>query len=114
MLNDACEKGNASLYGTGINPGLLCERIAILLTSFTNEIDYVRAQEYFDLTNVDSKLMLKACTFGMTIEKASKIIRKIEQGAGDPYYYPAVAHACHTLGHEVDRIDVESTFTPVE
>ena len=94
--------------------GCLCERIAVLLTSFTNEIDYIRAQEYFDLTNVASERMLRTCTFGMTIEKANSIIRKIEQGAGDPYYYPAVAHACHILGHEVERIDVESTFTAAQ
>ncbi|MBT3311469.1 MAG: hypothetical protein HN379_05695 [Desulfobacteraceae bacterium] len=114
MLNSACIKGGTSVYGTGINPGILCERIAILLTSFTNEIDYVRAQEYFDLTNVDSQLMLRACTFGLTIEKANRIINKIERGAGVPYYYPAVAQACHILGHELDRIDVKSTFTPAE
>jgi len=110
-LNAACQKGGSSLYGTGIHPGVLCERLAILLTSFTNQIDYIRAQEYFNLTNVDSRLMLKACTMGMTLERANSIIDKIEQGAGDPYYFPAVAQACHILGHDVDRIDVESTFT---
>jgi 4-hydroxy-tetrahydrodipicolinate reductase len=114
MLNDACQKGGSSLYGTGIHPGVLCERLAILLTSFSNEIDYIRAQEYFDLTNVDSKLMLRACTMGMTIEKANSIIDRIHHGAGDPYYYPAVAQACHILGHDVDRIDAESTFKAAE
>jgi len=103
MLNDACQKGDSSLYGTGIHPGVLCERLAILLTSFSNEIEYIRAQEYFNLTNVESKLMLRACTFGMTLEKANSIIHKIEDGAGDPYYYPAVAQACHILGHDVER-----------
>ena len=109
-LDDACQKGNSSLYGTGIHPGVLCERLAILLTSFTNEIKYVRTQEYFNLSNVGSREMLRACTFGLTIEKAKSIIHRIEEGAGDPFYYPAVAQACHILGHDVDRIDVESTF----
>ena len=56
--------------------------------------------------------MLKACTIGMSMEKAKSIIHKIEQGAGKPYYYPAVAQGCHILGHEAERIDVQSTFTP--
>ncbi|MFC1796806.1 hypothetical protein ACFL1V_06880, partial [Pseudomonadota bacterium] len=108
------QKGAVSLYGTGINPGWLAERLAPLLTSFTNTIDYVRAQEYFNLSNVDSELMLKACTIGMTMERAHGIIHKIEQGAGKPFYYPAVAQAVHILGHKLERIDVESRFTPAE
>jgi 4-hydroxy-tetrahydrodipicolinate reductase len=114
MLDDACQKGGASLYGTGINPGWLTERLAPLLTSFTNKIDYVRAQEYFNLSNVDSDLMLKACTMGMTMERVESLIHKIEQGAGKPFYYPAVAQAVHVLGHKLDRIDVHSKFTPAE
>jgi 4-hydroxy-tetrahydrodipicolinate reductase len=114
MLDDACQKGGASLYGTGINPGWLTERLAPLLTSFTNKIDYVRAQEYFNLSNVDSDLMLKACTMGMTMERVESLIHKIEQGAGKPFYYPAVAQAVHVLGHKLDRIDVHSNFTPAE
>jgi 4-hydroxy-tetrahydrodipicolinate reductase len=114
MLDDACQKGGASLYGTGINPGWLTERLAPLLTSFTNKIDYVRAQEYFNLSNVDSDLMLKACTMGMTMERVESLIHKIEQGAGKPFYYPAVAQAVHVLGHKLDRIDVHSKFTPAK
>jgi 4-hydroxy-tetrahydrodipicolinate reductase len=113
MLNDACKRGNASLYGTGIHPGVLCERLAILLTSFVNQIDYIRCQEYFDLTRVDEK-MLKACTMGFTMEKTERIRQKIEMGAGVPYYFPAVAQACHILGHDVERIEVNSTFTPAK
>ncbi len=113
-MTEACQRGGTSLYGTGINPGMLAERLAVILTGITNKIDYIRAQEYFDLTNINSELMLKACTFGLTIDKARSIIHKIEAGAGDPFYYPAVAQACHILGHDVDRIDVESRFTPAE
>jgi len=114
MLDDACRKGGVSLYGTGINPGWLTERLAPLLTSFSNEIDYVRAQEYFNLSNVDSILMLKACTIGMTVERAERIIHKIEQGAGKPFYYPAVAQGVKILGHDLERIDVHSRFTPAD
>ena len=110
MLEDACRKGGVSLYGTGINPGWLTERMAPLLTSFSNEIDYVRAQEYFNLSHVDLS-MLKACTIGMEMERAKRIIHKIEEGAGTPFYYPAVAQAVHVLGHELERIDVQSRFT---
>ena len=114
MLDDACQTGGASLYGTGINPGWLTERLAPLLSSFTNRIDYVRAQEYFNLSNVESEPMLKACTIGMTMERANSIIHKIEQGAGKPFYYPAVAQAVHILGHDLERIDVESRFSTAE
>lgn len=114
MLEDACHKGSTSLYGSGINPGWLTERMTPLLTSFSNEIDWIRAQEYFNLTKVDSKLMLRACTIGLSMEKARSIIHRIEQGAGTPFYYPAVAHGVHILGYELDRIDVVSRFTPAD
>lgn len=114
MLEQACEKGGVSLYGTGINPGWLTERLTPLLTSFSNQIDYIRAQEYFNLTNVDSTLMLKACTIGMSLERAHGIIHKIEQRAGTPYYFPAVAQAVQVLGHDLERIDVHSRFTQAE
>lgn len=62
MLDEACKRGNASLNGTDINLGVLCERLAILLTSLTNPIDDIRCGEYFDLTHVDSERLQKACT----------------------------------------------------
>lgn len=111
MLEDACREGGVSLHGTGINPGFFAERLAVTLTSMVNEIDYIRCQEYFDLKNVEAVRMLKACTFGMTLEKAQSIIGRIEKGS-ENYYHSTVAQTCHILGHDVDRIEVKSTFTP--
>ncbi|ABB32457.1 hypothetical protein Gmet_2230 [Geobacter metallireducens GS-15] len=111
MLTNACQKGGVSLHGTGINPGFFAERLAVTLTGMVNEIDYIRCQEYFDLKNVEAVRMLKACTFGMTLEKAQSIIGRIEKGS-ENYYHSTVAHACHILGHDVERIAVKSTFTP--
>jgi hypothetical protein len=110
MLEDACKKGGTSVHGTGINPGFYCERLAVTLTGMCNHIDYIRCQEYFDLTQCEATTILKSCCFGLTLEKANSIISRIEVGA-NWYYHAAVMQAIEMLGHKVDRIDTASKFT---
>ncbi len=109
MLESACRKGGVSLHGTGINPGLFCERIAVTLTGVCNEIDYIHCREITDSIHIESERMLRTCGFGLSYDKAMSIIDKYEAG-GAHYYHAAVAHTCHILGYEVDRIGFEAQF----
>ena len=47
-FEDACKKGNSSLFGTGENPGYWYEREVLGLTSLCNEVDFIELREYAD------------------------------------------------------------------
>lgn len=70
-LREACDKGGAVLHGTGIHPGGMTERIPLVLTSFSQNITHVSAEEFSDCRtygapDVLSELMM----FGKTLEEA--------------------------------------------
>lgn len=46
---DACAKGNSTLFGTGISPGFVFDRIGPTLTGFCTAVKAVDCIEYFDL-----------------------------------------------------------------
>jgi len=50
---DACERGGASMFGTGINPGFV-DLIAILAAGVCNRIDKITLTETADSTGYDS------------------------------------------------------------
>ena len=50
-IEDACRRGNATLHGTGINPGGITERLPLLLSSWCRNIRHVRAEEFSDIRN---------------------------------------------------------------
>lgn len=53
-LEDACAARGATLFGTGINPGLLLERVVPAFAATTIDFDRIEADEFFDLSQVPS------------------------------------------------------------
>jgi len=53
-FEDACREGNSTLLGTGINPGLITERIAVALTSVCTRVDSMKVTEIYDCSPVQS------------------------------------------------------------
>lgn len=51
----ACREGGATLFGTGINPGFMTERLAVALTSVCTHIDHIRTAEIYDVSEVRSQ-----------------------------------------------------------
>jgi len=62
-LQKACELGNASLMGTGINPGFVSERLATTLTGLCLDIKHVHVLEAYDCTCAPP-MMLAIMGFG--------------------------------------------------
>ncbi|MBR9986616.1 MAG: hypothetical protein KFF68_11955 [Desulfosarcina sp.] len=48
----ACQQGGASLFGTGLNPGFVAEKIAAAATGACLDIDHIDIKENFDVTGV--------------------------------------------------------------
>jgi 2,4-diaminopentanoate dehydrogenase len=66
-LTEAAHRGEATLHGSGIDPGFLYERLAPLMTGISNDIEYIRLEEYFNCANVGGEI-LRLFGFGTTEE----------------------------------------------
>ncbi len=53
-LEQACRTGNASLHGTGINPGGASDRFPIMLSALCRSIRHVQIDEFSDIRNYDA------------------------------------------------------------
>lgn len=51
-LEDACRAGKATLFGTGINPGFMTERMAVTLTSVCTDVEHILTREIYDFSQV--------------------------------------------------------------
>jgi len=61
-LEQAAREGQSTLFGTGINPGLIAERMAVTATSICTDVEHVLVQEIYDCTPVASEAFI----FGLT------------------------------------------------
>lgn len=72
-LQAACLKGNATLHGTGINPGGITERFPLMLSALCRNIRHVRAEEFSDIRNYPTEMVVREIMlFGKTPEEAAK------------------------------------------
>ena len=53
-FEDACRAGGSTLFGTGINPGFVAERLSVLLTSACTRVDSMEVTEVYDCSEVAS------------------------------------------------------------
>jgi hypothetical protein len=56
-LQAACEKGGSSLHGTGEQPGLFFERIAVALTGVCSELDSLTMEEFVNVSGTSLETM---------------------------------------------------------
>jgi len=58
-LQAACVTGNATLHGTGINPGGITERFPLMLSALCRDIRHVRAEEFSDIRNYPTDMVVR-------------------------------------------------------
>ena len=72
-LHAACLAGNATLHGTGINPGGITERFPLMLSALCRNIRHVRAEEFSDIRNYPTEMVVReVMLFGKEPEVAAK------------------------------------------
>lgn len=100
----AGKKGGATLFGTGINPGFMGERLAVLMTTLSQEVELIRIDEYFNCQNFENAVeVLKIIGFGTTPEElAANTIAAQFPSNKIP---ETVAHMADMLGIKLDRIE---------
>jgi hypothetical protein len=71
-LEAACRKGNATLHGTGINPGGITERFPLAFSALCRNIRHVRAEEFSDIRNYPTASVVRdIMLFGTPPEQAA-------------------------------------------
>jgi hypothetical protein len=105
-LVDACERGGASLFGTGVSPGF-AELVAITIAGICNRIDKVTVAETADTTFYDSPDTERPAGFGQPIDHPdlAGMARK-----GTAVFGEAVAMVADALGVELDEIVCEEEY----
>jgi hypothetical protein len=70
-LEAACAAGEATLHGTGIHPGGITERFPLMVSALSNDISYVRAEEFSDIRTYNAPEVVRHIMgFGGTPEEA--------------------------------------------
>lgn len=105
-LVEACERGGASMFGTGISPGFV-EVIGIAAAGICDRIDKVTINEASDTTLYDSPETERPCGFGRLIDDPEL---PGMAAAGTAVFGEAVAMVADALGVELDEIVCEPEY----
>jgi 2,4-diaminopentanoate dehydrogenase len=58
LLDDACRRGNTSLYATGSSPGFVTDPLPLALLSLQRDLEFLEIDEFADLSQRDSPHLL--------------------------------------------------------
>lgn len=71
VLVAACDKGRATLHGTGIHPGGITERLPLSIAALSRAVTHVRAEEFSDIRSYGAVDVIRnIMLFGKTPEEA--------------------------------------------
>lgn len=105
----ACEEGASTLFGTGINPGFIAERIAVALTGICTTVERMAVTEIYDVSGVRSAGFLFDL---MGIGKPVETFR-VEMGIQRVFrhiFTELVAYVGHALKIGFDEIVADHEF----
>ena len=112
-FQDACLRGNASLFGTGLHPGIMVEQVLLRLAGLMEEVKQVHFLEVGDLSAAPDGMWggLSSLGFGCPLEQvASNHAIALMQHFYFNDVLGNVAHALYGAGPE--RIRVERQVYP--
>ncbi|MGA9795147.1 MAG: hypothetical protein WBQ17_06370 [Rhizomicrobium sp.] len=108
-FEDACREGNSVLFGTGINPGLIAERLAVLFTSVCTKVDAVRVREVYDISDVRSPgFIFDLCGVGQSEESVRNGPRV--KSVFKHIFGEVVGYVGHALKVDFDEIKPDHEF----
>jgi len=103
-LKAACEKGNATLAGLGVNPGGLIERVVLAATGFSSQLDSITVRETVDA----SEMVAKDFVFGLMGFGADPSVNDITKGPLAGMYTALFSEILHFTGKalNVELLDI--------
>jgi hypothetical protein len=112
QVRTAALAGGVTIYTSGIEPGFAGDQFAVLLTTLSNSIRSIRAQEIFDYSAYPNKyLMFDAMGFGHPLGFTPLLEL---HGAQQFAWGPPIGLVAHALGVELDEVTekYERVITP--
>jgi len=115
-FEDACKKGNSTLFSTGLNPGFVVEKIAAAATGICVEIDSISIREVYNCRE------MPGYDYVFNVLGMGSDPDQINLNAGpmaelfDGQFGELVCHLAHRLDVEVEKIepDHEVTTSPAD
>jgi hypothetical protein len=105
-IDDACQRGGSSMFGTGISPGIV-DLLGIAAASICDRIDKVTINESSDTTAYDSPATELPAGFGRPMDDPELPAMTAK---GTAVFGEAVALVADALGVELDEIVCESEY----
>lgn len=99
----AAERGGATIYASGLEPGFAADHLVVLLTTMSSTVSSIRAQEIFDYSSYPNTFMMcEVFGFGKPMDHTPFISF---EGAQASAWGPPVRLVADALGLELERID---------
>jgi hypothetical protein len=99
-LAEAAQSGNATLHGTGIHPGGMTERIPLMLSSFSQKITGICAEEFSDCRTYGAPDVLRDyMMFGKPVEECQNSFMLDILSSG---FYQSIDMIADELGFQLD------------
>jgi hypothetical protein len=105
-LVDACERGSASLFGTGVSPGFV-DMLGLVMAGISDRVDKVTVSEAAHTMGYDSPETEKPAGFGRPIDDPGLQAMTAE---GTGVFGEAVEMMADALGVELDEVVCESEY----
>jgi hypothetical protein len=105
-LVDACERGGASIFGSGVSPGFV-ELVGIVLAGVCDRIDKITINEEAHTAGYDSPDTERPAGFGRPIDDPNL---QAMTAKGTEVFGEAVAMVADALGVELDQIVCEAEY----
>ncbi|KAJ3549264.1 hypothetical protein NM208_g589 [Fusarium decemcellulare] len=111
VIKAAALKGQATFYAGGLNPDFITQRLAVLLTGLSNDVQRIKIEEYFDCEDQTNAGNLQIIGLGGDPQKAMD-----ENGSAVWYqkhfWFQMIQHISYELGVKIDRIEATSKCEP--
>ena len=105
-IADACRRGGSSMFGTGINPGLV-ELLSVVTAGICDRIDKITITESADTTLYDSPAAERPAGFARPIDDPELPAMTAK---GTAVFGEAVGMVADALGVELDEIACEAEY----
>jgi 2,4-diaminopentanoate dehydrogenase len=110
-LSAACERGNSTLAGVGINPGFIAERLALVMSGLCAKVDYIGSFEMVD----GSYIAAPAFVFDTMGFGADPSVTDITKGPLAQLYFDlyieTFAYVAEAMGTEIASIKPDHRLT---
>jgi 2,4-diaminopentanoate dehydrogenase len=103
QLAQACERGESSLFISGIDPGFATDELPVMLTSICGRVDRIRMMEIMSYEHYDdADTQFRWFGFGAPID--SELPPYLSEGRLTRYWGPTVELVAAGVGVEIDEI----------